>query len=265
MTKSLEKYHQLGKKLTEELRLQTFPLAIKLVKSVDEFPEKTRRPSMLGMRIAMCQGFTMSRRIGWTLGLTAEDMKCTPNLLAYGFVELEDPKALVEAFQTMGYHKSDKAISQWQAQIPRLSTDEYVGVVISPLGWTKVQPDVVLIYGNSAQVMRLIQAANYSKGETVTSSFSGFLASCGEGVLRPFLTKRPQVVIPGGGDRVFAAAQDHEVIFSIPSEQLEETVGALRKAGYAAGMRYPVPISLTEPPMVPEAWAILDRKLKPRK
>ena len=259
---ALEKYRQLGENLTKNLRLQSFPLAIKLVKSEEEFPEKTRRPSQFNMKITMCQGFTMSRRIGWTMGLTAEDMKCTPNLIAYGFAELEDPKAFIEAFRAMDYYETDEATARMVAGIPTLKPGEYAGVVVSPLTRTKVTPDLALIYCNSAQAMRLTQAAIYKTGERVTSSHSGFGASCIEGVLRTFLTKKPNVVIPGAGDRIFAATQDHEVAFALPGEMIEDTVGSLKKAGYAMGVRYPLPISLSEPPLVPDAWMILEGKLK---
>jgi len=262
MLEALERYRQLGETLTETLRLQTFPLAIKLVKSEEEFPEKTRRPSQFNTKITMCQGFTMSRRIGWTMGLTAEDMKCTPNLLAYGFVELEDPEAFIEAFRAMGYYETDEATARMVASGSNLKPGEYEGVVVSPLAWTKITPDLALIYGNSAQAMRLIQAANYKTGERITSSHSGFTASCVEGVLRTFLTKKPNVVIPGAGDRVFAATQDHEVVFTLPGEMLEDTIGSLKKAGYESGVRYPMPISLSEPPMIPESWMILESRLK---
>ena len=258
----LEKYRQLGKKLTEMLLLQTFPLAIKLVKSEDEFPEKTRRPSLFGMKITMCQGWTMARRIGWTMGLTKDDMKCTPNLLAYGFLELENPDTLIEAFRAMDYYESDEAAREMIAGFTSLEPGEYSGICISPLSWTRVEPDLAIIYCNSAQAMRLIQAMIYHTGERIESSHAGLAASCVEGILGTFVTRKPNVVIPGGGDRVFAATQDHEIAITLPREILEESVTSLKKAGFSKGMRYPLPISLTEPPLPPVAWNILDNNLK---
>jgi hypothetical protein len=70
------------------------------------------------------------------------------------------------------------------------------------------------------------------------------------------------VVIPGAGDRIFAATQNHEVAFVLPSEMLEDKVASLKKAGYTVGVRYPLPISLSEPPLVPDSWMMLGGKLK---
>jgi len=196
------------------------------------------------------------------MGLTAEDMKCTPNLLGYGFVELEDPSAFIEAFRVMGYYETDEITRKVIAGMPNLKHGKYMGVVVSPLAWTKVKPDLTLIYCNSAQAMRLIQATVFKTGERVASALSGLGASCMEGALKTFLTKKPGLVIPGGGDRIFAVTQDDEVIFTLPSEMLEDTIGSLKKAGYEMGLRYLVPFSITEPQLIPEAWSILERRLK---
>jgi uncharacterized protein (DUF169 family) len=258
----LEVYRELGKTLTDTLRLQCFPLAIKLVKGEGEFPEGTRRPSLLNMRVTMCQGFAMSRRIGWTVGLAVEDMKCVPNLIAYGFTELEDPKAFWEAFRAMNYYETDEVAEKALSTMPTLEPGKYVGTAISPLAWTRIEPDLAMVYCNSAQAMRLIQATVYKTGERVTTPLSGFGASCLEGVLRTFLAKKPGLVIPGAGDRVFGTTQDDEVVFTMPREMIGDVVGSLRKAGYEKGVRYPIPVSVMEPQMVPDAWIMLNGKLK---
>lgn len=262
LVEGLDGYRELGKNLVDVLRLQCFPLAVRFVKSEGEFPEGAKRPSFLNMRVTMCQGFAMSRRIGWTVGLTVEDMKCVPNLIAYGFAELEDPKAFLEAFRAMNYYETDEITEKALSTMPTLEPGKYVGIAVSPLAWTKIEPDLVIAYCNSAQAMRLIQATVYKTGERITTPLSGLGASCLEGVLRTFLTKKPGLVIPGGGDRVFGTTQDDEVIFTMPKEMIGDVVGSLRKAGYEMGVRYPIPVSITEPQMVPEAWMILNNKLK---
>lgn len=260
--KELESYHELGKNLTDTLRLQYFPLAIKFVKSEKEFPEGTRRPSFLNMKVTMCQGFAMSRRIGWTVGLTVEDMKCIPNLIAYGFAELEDQNALLEAFRVMNYYETDEIAKKAISTMPNLEPGKYKGIAVSPLAWTKIIPDLALLYCNSAQAMRLIQATVYKTGERITTPLSGLGASCLEGVLRTFLTKKPGLVIPGGGDRAFGTTQDDEIACTMPKEMIEDIVGALKKAGYEKGVRYPIPTSITEPQIVPDAWTMLNNKLR---
>jgi uncharacterized protein (DUF169 family) len=215
------------------------------------------------MQITMCQGYTFARRIGWTMGLGVEDMKCTPNLIAYGFIKLTDDHAFIEALRAMDYYATDEAAHRTIEHFSMLKPGEYDAVVISPLAWTKVEPDVILIHGNSTQIMRLIQASVYTTGEPLVTKQMGLVASCIGGVLHTFTTRNSNVIIPGAGDRVYAAAQDHEIIFTLPVEKLEETVTSLGKAGYSVGIRSPMFVSLSAPTVTPAVWEILDKHTKP--
>ena len=80
----LDFYHELGKKLNEKLHFQTFPLAIRFLKSKNDFPAKARIPSALNMKITMCQGYTFARRIGWTMGLAEEEIRARLEEVAGG-------------------------------------------------------------------------------------------------------------------------------------------------------------------------------------
>ena len=142
-----------GKSLEEILRLQTYPLAVKLVKDESEFPERTRRPEQ---RIAVCQGLTMSRRYGWTMGITEKDSGCPAVNLAYGWIKLIDEPAMAEFFLGAGYVSDETGAKTIVENLDRLEFGKYGGVVISPLTRTKIVPDVILVYGNPAQIMRLI-------------------------------------------------------------------------------------------------------------
>ncbi|MHA1937299.1 MAG: DUF169 domain-containing protein, partial [Candidatus Thorarchaeota archaeon] len=72
--------------------------------------------------------------------------------------------------------------------------------------------------------------------------------SCTSGVLRTFNTQDYQVVIPGNGDRVFAGANDDEMLFALPAVKAEEIVNGMRQQRFA---KYPIPISMKMPPPFP--------------
>jgi uncharacterized protein (DUF169 family) len=64
--------------IRNNLRLKTFPVAVKFLRDKKDFPEKTRQPSVvLGKKIAICQAVTMARVYGWTVGLTKDDIVCS--------------------------------------------------------------------------------------------------------------------------------------------------------------------------------------------
>ena len=79
-----------SKALMELLRLQTDPVAVKLLSPGEEFPKRVHRPTrLLRHRITICQGITVARRYGWRIGLLKDDVCCAAALIAYGWVEQE--------------------------------------------------------------------------------------------------------------------------------------------------------------------------------
>jgi uncharacterized protein (DUF169 family) len=245
-----------------DLRLKTLPVAAKFLKSVSELPEKSRRPSQaLGKKIALCQGVTMARNYGWTVGLAKEDVICTPAAIAFGFTDSPDPSAsLAGLFCEVEFSSTPDRAKAEVSSMSRFENGEIGAIALAPLGKASFEPDTVMIYGNSAQIMRLTQAWSYMAGERVNGSFSGKV-ECDEYLIAPFKRQSPRVVIPGQGERIFAAAQDDEVVFAMPGKFALELAGALKLAGKAMGTRYPVTPYQNYQPEFPKAHRELGKKL----
>jgi hypothetical protein len=83
----------------------------------------------------------------------------------------------------------------------------------------------------------------------------------------PFITGRPQVVIPGMGDRAFTGVQDHELAVGIPAKLLPMVMDNLFKSGGRRNMGQPVkPIlatGLTE--SITPGFAFLRKKVGEKK
>ncbi|NLE10273.1 MAG: DUF169 domain-containing protein, partial [Actinobacteria bacterium] len=85
---SLTEFNKYGTDLEQMLRLKTYPLAIKLLKSESEVPEGAIRPKRdLGEHLAVCQAFSLARRQGMTLAMFLEDHWCFEPIISYGLVE----------------------------------------------------------------------------------------------------------------------------------------------------------------------------------
>jgi len=242
----LESWKNIGKSLEEMLRPQTYPLAIKFVKDKSEFPEKTRYPTQ---RLAVCQALTISRRYGWTMGITEQESGCPAANIAYGWSKIFDERKMAQFLHGAGYASSEASANTIIENLDRLERDKYRGVVISPLTRTRIIPDVILVYGNPAQIMRMIQGAMYKEGKKVNSEIAGVTASCISGIIRTFNSDEFQVVIPGNGDRVFAATYDNEMMFTIPAAKAEEIIIGMKAQRVA---KYPIPMTLVMPPPFPE-------------
>lgn len=250
----MERWMESGKKIRKFANPATFPIAIKLTCDESQIPSTAKRPLRdLGVRMAPCQGATMARRYGWTLAFGKEDVGCAIAAQTYGWDRLTDAEGVIKFLKMMNYASDEEAARRIMESLRLLEIDgrnpENLFVIYSPLEWTKIEPDVVLIYVNPAQMMRLIHGVTHKSGKPIESSFSGRAASCTEGVICAYMDREPMVVVPGNGDRVWAGCQDHEMVMAIPAGRLPEMIEGLEKT-HQLGIRYPIPTYMRYSPEV---------------
>ncbi len=236
----MKEYNDYAAELKKYLNIDTFPVAINFLKSESDIPANARRPLKdLKTKIAQCQAQAMTRKYGWTVALTKDEMGCAIALHTYGF-ETADADAAVKFFIRMGYAADESSGLELIKNFRSLKPDEYKAVLYSPLGKSEMIPDVVLVYLNPAQLMRCLHGSTRSTGRPVDCSFTGRAASCTEGVIGAFSDRSPKVIVPGNGDRVWAAVQDHEMAYALPGSHLKDLVEGLAGT-HAKGIRYPIP------------------------
>jgi MtaA/CmuA family methyltransferase len=220
------------------IRPQTFPVAIRMLKTGEEIPEKAKRPGRDFKKLSMnCQVIDMARRYGWTIALTREDHICSLGIAALGFEKPTHLHASGTLCEGM-YTESKEAGQRSEAAVDRFAPGEYSTLLVAPLDRATFEPHLVCIYANPAQVMRLVQAALWKRGGKVASAFGGRV-DCSEIIVTTMRTDRPQVILPCSGDRIFGQTQDHEMAFTIPWDQMEEILEGLRGT-HAGGIRYPI-------------------------
>ncbi len=249
-------YKAAAAQLKEAMRLRTEPFGVAFLKEAAALPEKTRQPSkVFGKKVTICQGVTMARVYGWPVGLTKDDLLCIPGMLAFGFTPATDPVLeLGQLFCEVGFHQSlGPALKEVEA-MPRFGPQEVEALYLCPLERLALDPDVVVVYGNPAQLMRLIQAASFSLGERVQGDFGGKV-ECSSYLIGPYRRGEIRVVIPGQGDRIFSMTQDDELVVAFPIKFLEGLLLGLKEAGRKIGARYPVTFYQNFSPVFPPAYA----------
>jgi uncharacterized protein (DUF169 family) len=255
-------YQEAAKFIREELRLKTFPLAVKFLKDKAGFPEKTRQPSVvLGKRITICQGVTMARNYGWTVGLAKEDLICVPAMIAFGFSGASSPvDTLGKLFCEVSFSKSEESGVKEAKTMMRLENEECQAIALAPLQKGLFDPDTIAIFGNPAQVMRLIQSFAFMESTRIAGNFGGKV-ECTEYLIAPFKTGLPRIAIPGMGDRIFSMTQDDEMVFSIPGRLLAGLVEGMKEAGKKIGARYPVTPYQNFEPDFPKPYKVAAEEL----
>ncbi len=255
-------YRELAEFIQNDLRLKTFPIAVKFLKETTSFPEKTRRPSqVLDKRVTICQGVTMARNYGWTVGLTQEDLICVPAMIAFGFSAVtSQPETLGRLLFEVGYCAEEDGARKEVEGMIRLDNGAYKAITLAPLQKGLFDPDTIAFYGNPAQIMRMVQALVYKGRPRIPGNFGGKVECC-EYLIAPFKTQAPRIVIPGMGDRIFSMTQDDEMVLAVPGQYLSELAEGLKVAAKKIGARYPVTFYQNFQPEFPKAYQTLGDQL----
>ena len=270
--KDLEKYHDIGQAFISELKLMTYPVAVRLIEPDEDEPEGAVSPSLtFGSEVPACLTYTYCRRTGASFYLTKDDIACKPIVIYFGLDAPADPDDLYRAWEThAGYKRNMEKEKESRRSDARLQPFEFKGLVISPLHQTVVEPHLAMIFCSPLVLSHLILAATYDGGNIV-SNFNGMESSCKEGIIRTHRTDECQVVVPGMGDRVMAGVQDHEMIFSIPESRFGSVLDNLFRAGNRISDPSPFSIPHITPtlgpnrifgnPVEPRVWPTLREKL----
>ncbi len=243
--------------LEKHLRVQTFPVGIRALAPGEAPPPKAKRPAKdLGVKVAICQAIGFARRYGWTLAFSGDDLSCPIAKAAFGFAERN-------AYYTAGsladgmYASCREAGAALEAALPKLEPGEIGGVVVGPLSRIDLVPETVLVYGNPAQVLRLVNAALFEKGGAMKAESTG-RGDCADIVIRSRQTGEPQLVLPCYGDRIFGMTADDEMAFTFPFASAEAIVKGL-EGTHAGGVRYPIPVYLRYQAEFPKSYQELER------
>jgi uncharacterized protein (DUF169 family) len=247
----------LQKHLETHLRVATFPVGIRSLAPGEPIPAKARRPAKdLGAKVAICQALSFARRHGWTLAFSGEDLACPIAKALFGFEERN-------AYYTGGaladgmFGSCREAGARFEDALAKYDPGEIAAVVAGPLSKITFEPHTVLVYGNSAQVMRLLNACLFEKGGSLKSEFSG-RGAFADIVIQGRKTGEPQVILPCNGDRVFGLAADDEMAFTFPFAMAEQVVKGL-EGTHAGGVRYPIPIYQRFQPEFPRSYQELQK------
>lgn len=204
---------------------------------------------------------TLARVYGWTVGLTKEDLICVPAMIAFGFSDTSEPaEPLCNLFSEIELASDKESARKEVSSMCLAKTGAFEAILLAPLSKGLVEPDTVAIFGNPAQVMRMIQTLVYTDGARVTGNFGGKV-ECTEYLLAPFINDAPRAAILGNGDRIFSMTQDDEMVLSIPGRYLHSLSEGLKNAGRAIGAKYPITFYQNYQPKFPPNYMKLGKDL----
>jgi len=231
---TLSEFNSYGEELEKLLLLRTAPIAVKMLEKEADIPKEAIRPKRdRGYHLAQCQAFALTRRRGETIAMLKEDNWCWAPLIGYGLVEPLDENTISPLIYIVENMEAAKKIAK---NFPLLKYGKYIGILSAPLKTASFEPDLVLVYSNTAQLRSMLLAVKYKEGYLVTSQFDP-IDSCVYSVVPVILSGEYRITLPDPGDYQRAMAGEDEIIFSVPAAKLAELVAVLKhfekiKLGY---------------------------------
>jgi uncharacterized protein (DUF169 family) len=208
-----------------------------MLTSEEEIPQDAKQPLRdYGASFTLCQALALGRRDGLTIVLDKHSQSCPIALAGLGFAR---PEAYLSGkYPLAPTNRPAEAQKKAAAAMPRFEFGKFRYILISPIRTASFEPDVIIFYGNGAQVMRMIQAAVFASGESLTSRSSG-AGGCLLPIVEPIVEGQCKYSVPGNGERRLGLIADGELAFGMPRNRFEEVVRGL-KLSHEGKQTYPI-------------------------
>ena len=155
-------YASLTDSLYKYLKIKTLPVCMKRFRSEEELNsvERIRRPDPEN-KMATDQIVGQSRWIGWTIGVTAENLMGSQCGAVVGLHAKEGEFMSGERMAGVWYGTLEDSRAH-QAAMDCASYGDYEGLAVSPLNSRRLDnPDICLIYCTPGQMITLINGLQY--------------------------------------------------------------------------------------------------------
>jgi uncharacterized protein (DUF169 family) len=184
-----------------------------------------------------CQIPFMARVGGLTVGLTREDNVGDRCKRIHGLLATDEKAMLQEAkMLSRTWMPSVEEGLKQQGDYPRIPPGE--AIVVGPLSRGNFEPEVVLIYGNPAQIMMLMCGLQKVHYERFQFHFIGE-GACVDSLGQCYNTGKPALAIPCYGERSMGQVKDDEIVIALPPSDMDRAIqglAILEKIGF----KYPI-------------------------
>jgi len=227
---------ELSGELENGLRLRTKIIAYRRLENADEL-SGIKNVIRLDRFFTFCQVPFMVRVNSITVGITKDDKIQHRCSRLFGLRPASEKSMNAEAamLSTTWFRSPEEALQQ-QNDYYRIPIG--AGIVLAPLAKQKFEPEVVLLYGNPAQVMMVLCGLQKVKYERFSFSFIGE-GACTDSLAQCYVTGKPAVSIPCYGERSMGGVADDEMAIALPAGELERTISGLKELA-KIGFKYPI-------------------------
>jgi uncharacterized protein (DUF169 family) len=224
--------------LNSLLRLKTTVIGLKMFASEEEMAAipKIRRPTAVH---TTDQIVSMAARLGWTVGITAEDLVGAQCRAVIGLAPQDEKWRAGEAYVGV-WHENSVDARKRQEALDVVPFGSYSAMAVSPLAGGRLNPpDICLVYATPGQMIILINGLQWTGYKKFEWSVVGETA-CADSWGRALKTGEPSLSLPCYAERRYGGVPDEEMLMALRPSHLAKAITGM-KALSKNGLRYPIP------------------------
>jgi uncharacterized protein (DUF169 family) len=197
---------------------------------------RIRRPKAVH---TLDQVVAQAARLGWTVGVTAEDLVGDQCRSVVGLGGQDDKWRSGQHMVGRWFATLEDA-GRHQAAMNLVPKGRYEALAVAPLASGRLDPpDIALFYATPGAMMYFINGLQWSGYKRFDWSVVGESA-CADSWGRALVTREPSLSIPCFAERRYGGVLDDEMLMALPPEQLEKAIAGM-EALAKNGFRYPFP------------------------
>ncbi len=226
-------------RLTELLKLRNPPFGMKLFEDAAEMEAipRIRRPSSVH---TLDQIVAQAARLGWTVGVTAENLVGAQCRAVVGLGNAKDAAWQSGAHMVDVWFSSQPDAAAHQAAMQCVPDGKYQALAVSPLSAGRLDPpDIALFYATPGAMMYFINGLQWAGYKRFDWSVVGE-SSCADSWGRALSTRTPSLSIPCFAERRYGGVLDEEMLMALPPAYLEQAIKGMQALA-KNGLRYPFP------------------------
>jgi uncharacterized protein (DUF169 family) len=219
------------------LRLKTTITGMKLFERVEDMETipRIRRPQAVH---TTDQVVSMAARLGWTVGITADDLVATQCRAVIGLAPQDEAFRAGREFVGVWHATAEDARARQEA-LTVVPHGRYRAMAVSPLESGRLDPpDICLLYATPGQMILFINGLQWRGYRKFDWSVVGETA-CADSWGRALSTGEPSLSLPCFAERRYGGVPDEEMLMALPPRYLPVAIEGL-KALSKTGIRYPI-------------------------
>ena len=225
--------------LEQLLRLRSIVFAMQLFERREDMEAipRIRRPKAVH---TLDQIVGQASRLGWTVGVTSEDLVGAQCRAVVGLGAAKTDAWLSGAHMKGVWYQSLEDAGAHQRAMHCVPDGQYEALAVGPLAAGKLtRPDIALFYATPGAMIYFINGLQWSGYKRFDWSVVGESA-CADSWGRALSTRLPSLSIPCFAERRYGGVLDDEMLMACPPEYLTKAIEGMQALS-KNGFRYPFP------------------------